>query len=355
MLPSHSIIKRLPKADLHSHIDGSIPIKDLLGIAKKFKREIKTSDGHALKSAAAFSKFIRGEGYNYLLSNIAYRFSPITGLMQTEEIIREVGRIYVKKISEDGIIYAEGRIAPQYHTKEGLTVDKVIKSLLEGLRAGSEETGTRANLIVAIGREITDDVARKIVSIAIKYHQKGVVGIDLVGTEENNPPEKFLGSFSMTFGSGLKRTVHAGEGCKSIKDNIRNIGTSILFLRANGLGHAIHLPNDQKLMKLVKENGIRIESNPISNVVLGHVTNIRELKIDRLLAHGIKVTINSDDPAIWPRGTLTDNFVEVCKAFGFRLTEVDALIMNSFKSAFIPSNEIENLEEEYLTIRKRIR
>jgi adenosine deaminase len=351
---SSSLIKKLPKADLHSHIDGTIPIKELFKIAKKYNREIKTSDEHEIKTIAAFSKFIRGGGYDSLLNNIAYRFSPITGLMQTEEILREVGRVYVKKLSEDGIIYAEGRIAPQYHIKEGLTIDEVIESLLEGLKEGYEETGTWANLIVAIGREITDKAARKIVSIALKYCKKGVVGIDLVGTEENNPPEKFLGAFRMTFNSKLKRTVHAGEGCKSIKNNLRNIGTSILVLKANGLGHAIHLPSDQKLIRLVEKNNVRIESNPISNLVLGHISNIKDLKIDCLLAQHIKVTINSDDPAIWPNGTLTENFVEVCKVYGFGFKEVDALIMNSFESAFISDKEKEYLKDEYLTIRKKI-
>src|SRR2546428_2547579 len=177
------IVRKLPKADLHSHIDGSIPFRELSRIARENHREMKTRRGNVLANANAFFGFVKGEGYQTLLSEIVDRFYPILGLMQTEETIREVGRTYVKGLKEDGIIYAEGRFAPHYHTAEGMTQADVIESMLEGLKAGCEETGAQANLIVAFGREAGNGLAGENVSQAPQYERSGGVWVHIAGDE----------------------------------------------------------------------------------------------------------------------------------------------------------------------------
>src|SRR3989442_11297030 len=151
---------------------------------------MKTRGGNVLANANAFFGFVKGEGYHTLLSEIVDRFYPILGLMQTEETIREVGRTYVKGMKEDGIVYAEGRIAPHYHTAEGMTQADVIESMLEGLKAGCEETGVQANLIVAFGREVRIGVAEEVVSHALRYEGRGVVGSYVGGNEDFHPPAR---------------------------------------------------------------------------------------------------------------------------------------------------------------------
>lgn len=121
------MIRSLPKADLHSHIDGAVPLKKLLAIAARHKRVVKTRKGVPITSVPSFLGYIRGDGYRGLLENIVDRFYPVTGLMQTEEVLVEVGRAYVAELSSDGVTYAEGRFAPQYHTNEGLTLERVVR------------------------------------------------------------------------------------------------------------------------------------------------------------------------------------------------------------------------------------
>jgi len=349
------IVQKLPKADLHSHIDGSIPFRELSRIARENHREIMTRRGSVLANAGAFFDFVTGDGYHTFLSEILDRFYPILGLMQTEETIREVGRTYVNELKKDGIIYAEGRFAPHYHTVEGMTQADVIESMLEGLKAGSEETGVHANLIVAFGREVGIGLAEEVVSQALRYEGRGVVGIDIGGKEAGNPPERFQSAFKLTFDSRLRRTAHAGEDAGSVDQSLRNIRNSIMLLRADRIGHAVNLASDRALMSLVVERGVALEMNPVSNLTLHHIRSLRELRLDLLLSSGAAVCMNSDDPALWPNGSLSENFVAVCDAYNFGLEEVDALASNSFSSAFASHEEKEVMREEYKRVSSRLK
>src|SRR5271157_5122012 len=153
MPPSLRALRILPKADLHSHIDGSVPMKDLFRIAKRHRRRILTSKGAELGTVSSLMQYVVGKGYGSMLDNIVDRFYPMTGLMQTEETIRDVGVSYVKAQKEDGVVYAEGRFAPQYHTTEGLSMKDVVVSMADGLAEGTEKYGVETALIVGIGRE----------------------------------------------------------------------------------------------------------------------------------------------------------------------------------------------------------
>src|SRR5437867_12459447 len=217
---------------------------------------MKTRGGNVLGNANAFFGFVRGEGYHTLLSEIVDRFYPILGLMQTEETIREVGRTYVKGRKDDGSVYAEGKFAPHYHTAEGMTQADVIESMLEGLKAGCEETGVQANLIVAFGREAGIGLAEEAVTQALSYEGRGVGGVDIGGKGEGNPPEKFQSALKLTFEAKQRRTAHAGEGAGSVDQSLRNIRNSIVLLRADRIGHAVNLANDRALISLVLERGV---------------------------------------------------------------------------------------------------
>lgn len=332
-------IRKLPKTELHGHLDGYLEPDDILAIAQKNKRKVVTMDGKVLGSRAEIMEFWKGDGYQNVLLQVLNRFSPVTGLMQTKETIRDVAYTYVQKLAKENIIYAETRFAPQYHTKEGLSMEEVVGSALEGLAQGEKETGVTARLIICIGREVGEAESVKIAEAALEFAGRGVVALDLACNEHDFPPELHKKAYELTFNSKLKRTVHAGEACLDEKTNIKNIYTAINALRADGLGHAIPLVKDEKLMKLVKEKKIRVESNPISNLILGYISDIKELQLDKLLKAGILVSINSDDPAMWSKGTLSENLYEVAKAYGFGLKELKKLIGNGIESAFISEQE----------------
>lgn len=352
VLPSASQIRRLPKADLHSHIDGSVPAGELFAIARRHGRKLLSPTGKGISSAGEFTEFIRGPGYATLLDDIVSRFSPIIGIMQTEGAIRDVGLAYVGELKKQNVIYAEGRFAPQYHVTEGLTYDKVVECMAEGLAEGAERYGIRTNLIVAIGREASPAIAREVVRAASR--NSAVVALDLGGTEQANPPEKFRSAFSVAAARGLKKTVHAGEGAGSVDANLKNVRAAVTELGANRIGHAIDLAKDEDLVQLLLKRSVAVEMNPVSNLVLGKIHSTTDLHIERLLASGVCVSVNSDDPALWRSGTINDVLRRVCADYAFSISDLDGLIANSFRSAFTTEREKRYLLDEYESARRRL-
>jgi adenosine deaminase len=351
MRPSLRVLRALPKADLHSHIDGSVPIRELFQIARRHRRRILTPKGAELDSVSSFMRYVVGAGYGSMLDNIVDRFYPTTGLMQTDETIRDVGISYVEAQKEDGVAYVEGRFAPQYHTREGLSLKDVIVNMAEGLAEGGERYGVKTNLIVGIGREAPPGTG---VEVARAASSSGlVVAVDLCGPEAGNPSHKFGEAFEIAKASGLKVTVHAGEGAESKKQNLLNMEEAITQLGADRLGHAIPLSRSRHLLELVKEKSIGIEMNPVSNLVLGNIGDLRELAIDRLLNLGIEVSVNSDDPSLWPKGNLSDVYFRVCMTYGFGFEELGRLVQNSFASSFASNKEKKRLAQMYRDARER--
>ncbi len=327
-------------------------MRDLFQIARLRGRRVRTPEGKELATASSFMSFVKGSGYHSMLDDIVNRFFPITGLMQTQEVLRDVGIAYTRELHRHNVVYAEGRFAPQYHLQEGLTHDEVIQSMQEGLAEGSERFGVRVNLIVAIGRESDQRTAEELARAAAR--NKAVVALDLGGPEAGNPPERFRKAFAIATEAGLKKTVHAGEGAESVAQNLKNIRTAISTLGADRVGHAIDLVKDEELVRLVAQKPVTVEMNPVSNKVLQKIRSVADLGIDRLLAKGVPVTVNSDDPALWPRGSLSEVFMAVCRASRFGLETVDTLIANSFEGAFIGADEKSALHDQYRAARKRL-
>ncbi len=345
-------LRALPKADLHSHIDGSVSARELFRIARANRRRMLTPKGTELDSVTAFTGYVKGTGFASMLENVVERFYPITGMMQTEDAIRDVGVSYIEGQKREGVAYAEGRFAPQYHVREGLSLKQVIASMAEGLMEGSERFGVRASLIVAIGRESPPSAG---LAVAKAASDSGLaVALDLGGPEAGNPPEKFAEAFKKAKASGLKVTIHAGEGAGSKALNLANIEASVVRLGADRIGHAIDLAGSGRLMSAVKENSTVIEMNPVSNLTLKKVRNLTDLRIDRLLGEGIRVTINSDDPALWPNGSISEVYSAVCQAYGFGMPELDALALNAFRGAFASEEEKGLLIEGYRRARRRL-
>lgn len=350
--PSLSAIRKLPLADLHSHIDGSVSLRELFRIAQNHHRKILTPNGTELDSITGFMRYVVGDGYGSMLDNIVDRFYPMTGLMQTEDTIRDVAVEYVKEQRDDGVVYAEGRFAPQYHTREGLSFKEVIACMADGLREGAEEHGVKTALIVGIGREAS---ASRGVEVARAAARSGVVAaLDLCGPEAGNPPRRFREAFRIASGAGLRVTVHAGEGAGSTNQNIAYMEEAITELGADRLGHAIPLSKSRRLVDSVLSKLIAIEMNPVSNLVLRNIGDLRDLAIDQLLNQGVAVSVNSDDPSLWPRGHLAEVYHRVCEAYGFGFRELDKLASNSFEGSFASSKDKSWLAQQYREARKRV-
>lgn len=220
-------------------------------------------------------------------------------------------------------------------------------------RSARKKEIPETNLIVAVGRESGPKLAREVVSVAAKFRSKGVVGVDIGGPEKGNPPERFADAFKLALRFNLHRTVHAGEGAGSVSQNLKNIEAAVLELGAERIGHAVDLASSEALVKLVVRKHVTIEMNPISNIILKKIRSLRDLGIDSLLEKGVGVCVNSDDPALWPRGTISEVLSSVCRSTDFGWSGLDKLIMNSFAGAFVGQMRRDELAKEYISARGR--
>lgn len=322
----------------HIHWDGSIPVENLwehyqqkqegLFLPERYIDGTKVDRDRRIQSADDLREFQTNLFTKYDIVSV---FSIPVGAMQTAEDLKVMAAAHCKYLKSQGTVYAESRFAPWYHTKRGLTIDQVIGHALEGFAQGLEETGVIVKPIICINREVDPEEAKKIATAALHFAEQGVVGIDLACYEPPFPPEKFKEAYALTFDSPLKRTVHADEMCTE-EEGIRHLYTAINELRADGIGHGIHLWKHPDLIELIAEKGIRLESNPISNLTCSFIHDIAELHLDLLVKRGVKVTINSDDPAMWSNGDLAHNLYAVGKLYetGF----VNTVIQNAIETAW---------------------
>ncbi len=319
----------------HIHWDGSIPPEDLFYMHERKGKKIylpeKDLQGNIVENREIDSPEKLRKFQSQLLKkyDIVDVFSVPVEMMQTRKDIIETAAAHCRYLKEYNVAYAESRFAPQYHTFAGLTMDQVIGYALEGFELGKEETAVIVRPIICIGRETIKEKGVEIVEAALNF-QDNVVGIDLACDERGNPPEKFYDAFKLTFDTKLKRTVHADEMVTE-EEGLHNLYTSITKLRADSIGHAIHLYKSPMIIDMFVKNDIRLESNPISNLQF-FINDVKDLHLDELVQKGVLVTINPDDPYMWPDGHIENNLYAVGKLYGHRF--IDQVIKNSIITAW---------------------
>ena len=325
-------VRSLPKIDLHRHLDGDVRGDTLLDLARRSGIPLPAESPAGLRS---YFDGLRRQGIIPLFQK---GFGLVTSLMQTEENLFLVAYEEVRNLAKEGIIYAEIRFAPQYHTGEAsyyghklgakkLTYTQIIRAVARGLKSGNDEFGLTTRLIVCIGRESEPATGIEVAQAALACVADGVAAIDLACDESSYPPERHKDAYHLTCGTPLYRTVHAGEFGPQREKNIR---TAIEELQANRLGHAIRLIRHADLIELVKERHIGIEMCPRSNRYCGFIHAYRELGIPQLLAQNVLVTVNSDDPAMFGY-----DLNDVIAALKFDWQTVKRLQLNAIATAFL--------------------
>ncbi|MFW5782079.1 MAG: adenosine deaminase family protein [Candidatus Muiribacteriaceae bacterium] len=341
-------LKNIPQFPLHIHWDGSIPAHEIWKLAQKkgMKLTLPEKDrlGKKIEYRSPDDMLIKDEDHlrEFFMDLNRYHivdvFSIPVSFMQTKDDLIFMAKAHCRYLKSQNVPYAETRFAPQYHTRQGLSVEQVVGYALEGFEAGLEETGVDVKLIISLGREsdshVTEDIVRRILSFKEK-----LVGIDLATEERGNPPEKHKKAFELTFDTSLKRTVHAGEMCEE-EENLKNIHTAITELRADALGHAIPLFKRYykgfDLIEAMLERNIRLEANPVSNHYLFNYA-ITYHNLDELVDLGLLVTVNPDDPAMWPNGDQVHSLYFLGEVYGNSF--IERVTKNAVISAWGLSDE----------------
>jgi adenosine deaminase len=316
-------IKKLPKADLHVHLDGSMRISTIIELAKKQKVKLPAYDEETLKKIIGNSKKKRS------LDEYLKIFKITLSVLQTEEALKRVAYELAEDASEENIRYMEVRYSPILHTKKGLKLTTISEAVINGLKSAEKVFNIKTGVIICGIREMDPTTSLELAKLAVAYKNRGVIGFDLAGSEYNHPAKEHKEAFYLALNNNINITIHAGEayGPKSIHEALHYCGT-------HRIGHGTRLIEDGDLLNYVSDHRIPMEICISSNLQTSAIKNMREHPLSFYLDYGLRVTINTDNRLI-SNTTLTDEYMIAINELGLGYPEVKNIIINGFKSAFI--------------------
>jgi len=317
------VLRDLPKADLHVHLDGSLRFTTFVELCAAGGVALPGGDADAARAIFA------GEGSQPLDDYIP--LFDLTGqVLQDAAALTRVARELVEDAAAENVWHQEVRFAPMLHTAGGLSPAEATDAVLAGLRAGAEATGTSAGLILAAVRHHAPAETQELAELAVAYKGRGVTGFDLAGPEAHNPAKEHREAFYIVQNANLNITIHAGEdwGPESIHQALH-------YLNAHRIGHGTRLEEDADLRNYVANHRIPVEVGLSSSVRTQSVPSLEAHPLRRFLRHGLRVVLTSNN-RLFLDTDLTGELRRAADTFDLTLLEVENLLVASFKSAFLP-------------------
>ena len=316
------LIKKLPKAELHLHIEGSLEPELMFKLAKRNKIEIPFKNIDEVKLAYNF---------NNLQSFLDIYYNGANVLINKQDFF-DLTWSYMLRCKENNIVHTEIFFDPQTHTSRGIEFDLIVSSINEALLKGKKELGISSKIIMCFLRHLSEKEAFKILDQAINYKNK-IVGVGLDSSEIENPPSKFEKVFNKAIEEGFLTVAHAGEEGSS-----EYIWEALNFLKVKRIDHGVKCLEDKKLTEKLTAEQIPLTVCPLSNVKLCVYKKLRDHNLKIMLDKGLMVMVNSDDPAYFG-GYLNANLIESQRALKLSKEDIKKLVINSFKSSFLNESE----------------
>jgi len=320
-------IEKLPKTDLHVHLDGSIRIPTLIQLAKKHKVKLPVETEDGLK------KIVSVDDNCESLDEYLKAFDITLSVMQTEDALTRTAYELAEDAAKENIRYLEVRYSPILHTKKGLKLTTISDAVIKGLREAEKKYDINTGVIICGIRNMDPDTSVTLAKLAIAYKNRGVIGFDLAGAEYNNPAKDHMEAFYLALNNNINITIHAGEayGPKSIHEALHYCST-------HRIGHGTRLIEDGDLLNYVNDHRIPLEICLTSNLQTKSVSSLKKHPLNFYLDYGLRVTLNTDNRLV-SNTTLTDEYMLAIKELGLKYADVKNIIINGFKSAFIPYRE----------------
>lgn len=319
---TYDLVKKLPKAELHCHLDGSLRVETILDIAAKEGVELPSTDLQILRSMLAVGADCPD------LETYLKTFDITCSVMQSSESLRRVTYELAEDCAAENIRYLEIRFAPILHTNRGLKLVEVISAVLKGKEQAERNLNIKIGIIICSLRHNSPEESIVAAELAVAFKNKGVVGFDLAGAEKDFPARDHKEAFSMIIKNNINTTVHAGEGYGP-----ESIHQALHHISANRIGHGTRLRENGDLLNYVNDHRIPLEMCITSNVQTKAVDALEHHPIRFYFDYGLRVTLNTDNRLV-SNTTLTDEYMIAIREFGFNAEELKYLILNGFKSAF---------------------
>ncbi|HXF69697.1 MAG TPA: adenosine deaminase [Thermoflexus sp.] len=329
-----ALLHRLPKVDLHRHLEGSLRLSTLMEIARQ--HQIRLGLDPAARDLELFIRFTVSEPADF--HRFLSRFKFLRLFYTDEEVIRRMAYEAVADAALDHVRYLELRFNPAALAQtRGFRLEEVTGWVIEGVRQAQQDFDIQVRLIMTIVRGEDPEVAWQIARLAVAHRPYGVVALDLAGDEVHEGSQPLIPIFRWAREQGLSLTIHAGE--IGPPANIRH---AILVLGAHRIGHGIQAIHDVEVLRLLHERNIPLEICPTSNLQTGAVAGFHHHPLPDLYRLGLKVTLNTDDPSISDT-TLTDEYLFAMAGMGLQWKDLLRMLENAVEAAFLSSEERQNL------------
>src|SRR5215470_3638279 len=320
--PVRKFAERMPKAELHLHIEGTLEPELMFELASRNQVDLPFRSPAEVRRAYQFSDL-----QSFL--DIYYQGSRV--LLRDRDFY-DLTWAYLKKAREQNIRHAEVFFDPQAHTERGVPIAAVVEGIHHALRNGQRELGISSKLIMCFLRHLSAEHAMETFETALT-HRDYLAGVGLDSSERGHPPDKFTEVFARARDEGFFVVAHAGE-----EGPPEYVWQALDTLRAARIDHGIRAIEDAALVERLREARVPLTVCPLSNVRLRVFDSIDEHNLRELLDAELCVTINSDDPAYFG-GYINENFFAVQEAFNLTEKELSVLARNSFEAAFLPDRQ----------------
>ncbi len=327
MTISKKLIQALPKAELHCHLDGSLRISTILELAEEQNISLPADNEVGLKNILIVKDRVES------LEEYLKLFKITLSVMQTPESLERCSYELIEDVSRENVRYIEIRYSPILHIEKGMTMEESVEAVQRGLTRGQKEFGVRSGIIICGIRDISPKISLQLAEITVQYKDKGVIGFDLAGTEENFPAKKHREAFYLIQNNNINATIHAGEAFGP-----SSIHQAIHYCSANRIGHGTKLHEDIDLMNYVNDHRIALEICLTSNIQVRSVDSIEVHPFKKYFDEDIRVTLNTDNRLI-SNTTLTDEYLLAVETFNLTKQDLRTIIINGFKGAFLPHNK----------------
>jgi adenosine deaminase len=343
-----SSLIRVPKVLLHDHLDGGLRPETVLELAEQ--------TGYAdlpVRDPAQLAAWFRRAANSGSLERYLETFTHTVGVMQRPEAVQRVARECALDLADDGVVYAEVRMAPELVTARGTPIEEAVEAMLDGYAAGSREAAAagrpiRVGTLLCAMRQ--NDRWDEVAGLVVRYRDAGVVGFDLAGPEAGFPPDRIPSAIALLDRAGAHRTVHAGEAA-----GLASIRAALDGAHAERLGHGVRIADDLHedgslgpLAERVRDRRVPLEVAPSSNVQTGAYPSLAAHPIDRLHRLGFTVTVNTDN-RLMSGVSLSGELADVATTFGWTWDDVRTVTERALAGAFLPEEERARLLADVVT------
>jgi len=315
--PAREFVTGLPKAELHLHLEGTLEPDLKLELARRNGVELAQSTVEEVQASYVFDS----------LASFLAVYYPAMDVLVTEQDFYDLATAYLRRAAADGVTHVEMFFDPQAHTSRGVPFADVVNGYHRAAVDGAA-LGVDAHLILCFLRDFSAESAAETLEASVPFADK-ILGVGLDSDERENPPSQFGAVFARARELGYRLTMHCDIDQVGSIENIRQVLEDIGVDR---IDHGTNVVEDPALVEVVRERGLGLTCCPVSNSFV--TDDMKATEIAQLLRAGVKVTVNSDDPAYFG-GYVAENYVALVEKAGLTSEEVVTLAKNSFEASWV--------------------